>query len=223
MFHNKNSFIDIMEKIINELDNKNKKYILHKKYSIKDYICGIIEVISNNISWRKYNGKINGRVLNNKHNYYIKIGVYEKLFKTNLLRKTSRKKGTNKKNLNELSLDSSFIPNKYGTEKIRRNIYYKNKNGRKITAIVDKKGIPKEVNITKGNKHDAKIAPKMINKIPINESKTEKYIMADRAYDSKRIREIIKLRGYKSIIPRRKYKNTRRKSLKKSEKNRYSR
>ena len=63
----------------------------------------------------------------------------------------------------------------------------------------------------------------MINKIPINESKTEKYIMADRAYDSKRIREIIKLRGYKSIIPRRKYKNTRRKSLKKSEKNRYSR
>ena len=47
----------------------------------------------------------------------------------------------------------------------------------------------------------------MINKIPINESNTEKYIMADRAYDSKRIREIIKLRGYKSIIPRRKYKN----------------
>ena len=92
MFHNKNSFIDIMEKIINELDNKNKKYILHKKYSIKDYICGIIEVISNNISWRKYNGKINGRVLNNKHNYYVKNRVYEKLFKTNLLRKTSRKK-----------------------------------------------------------------------------------------------------------------------------------
>ena len=43
----------------------------------KDYICGIIEVVSNNTSWRKYNGLINDRVLNNKHNYYCKIGVYE--------------------------------------------------------------------------------------------------------------------------------------------------
>ena len=30
----------------------------------------------------KYNGLIGGRILNNKHNYYLKLGVYEKLYKT---------------------------------------------------------------------------------------------------------------------------------------------
>ena len=80
----KNNFIDLMEKIIKKLDTKKKEYIHKRKYSEKDYICGIIEVISNNISWRKYIGKINGRVLNNRHNYYVKIGVYDELYKSNL-------------------------------------------------------------------------------------------------------------------------------------------
>ena len=71
---NRDSLIDIIEEIINKFENKkNKDYIRNIKYTTRDYICAIIEVLSNNVSWRKYNGK----VLNNKHNYYSKLGVYE--------------------------------------------------------------------------------------------------------------------------------------------------
>ena len=41
-----------MEKIINELEvNKNTNYRRNVNYTNRDYICGIIEVLSNNISW----------------------------------------------------------------------------------------------------------------------------------------------------------------------------
>ena len=82
LFSKRESLIEIMVRIIEELDKKDKKFSHNRKYTEEDYVCCIIEVISNNISWRKYNGKINGRTLNNKHNYYIKIGVYDKLFIT---------------------------------------------------------------------------------------------------------------------------------------------
>ena len=211
LYKKNGNFIDIMEKIINDLDKKNQKYTHNKKYSTKDYIQGIIEVLSNNINCRKYNGKINGRILNNKHNYYVKIGVYEKLYSINIDTYMKQKK----KSIKLISIDSSFIPNKNGTDKIGRNIYYKNKRGRKITAATDEKGVPIKIHLSAGNKHDARIAPKVINKLPINETKENKYIMADKAYDSKKIREIIKSKNYKPIIAKRKYKNRRTVSLKK--------
>ena len=81
-----------------------------------------IEVLTNNVSWRKYNGKIDGRVLNNKHNDFVKIGVYDELYKTNLIKYLKR---SNKKFRKSLSIDSSFIENRNGTNDLRRNIYYK--------------------------------------------------------------------------------------------------
>ncbi len=82
LLNNKNndSILDITDKIINKLEeNKNKSYRRNFKYTNKQYLCGIIEVLKNNISWRKYTGAINGRILNNKHNYYSKIGIYDEL------------------------------------------------------------------------------------------------------------------------------------------------
>ena len=49
-------------------------------------------------------------------------------------------------------------------------IYYKNKKGRKKTVIVDEKGIPLKIHLLKGNKHDARITPKIINKLRVNET-----------------------------------------------------
>lgn len=211
LYKNNDNFIDLMENIINDLDKKDQKYTHNRKYSTRDYIKGIIEVISNNVSWRKYNGIINGRTLNNKHNYYVKIGVYDKLYRTNINRYIDN---NNKKNIKVLSMDSTFINNKNGTEKLGRNIYYKNKKGIKVTSIVDKKGIPLNIHLSSGNKHDARIAPKIINKLEKNKSNTNKYLLADKAYDSIKIRNLIKIKNYKPIIARRKYKNSKKRSLK---------
>lgn len=67
LYKNQDNFINLMEDIIKRLDKKNQKYNHRQKYTIRDYIIGIIEVLSNNVSWRKYNGKIDGRTLNNRH------------------------------------------------------------------------------------------------------------------------------------------------------------
>lgn len=215
---NKINFVQLMKNIVTKLEtNKNNKYIRNKKYDIEEYITGIIEVISNNTSWRKYNGTIDGKILNNKHNYFIKLGVYEELYKVNLKKYLKK----NKRSTKELSMDSSFVQNKYGKEKLGRNIYYKNKRGRKITTIVDNKGIPLKVDITEGNRHDAKIALKVLKELPTNKTKEEKYILADKGYDSKKIREIIKSKKYKPIISKRRYKNRKNRSLKKNEIKRY--
>jgi transposase len=210
LYNKKESFIDLMEDIINKLDVKNQKYVHNKKYTTKDYIIGIIEVLSNNVSWRKYNGYINGRILNNKHNYYVKIGVYDELYKTNLDKYLKNKK----KPLKVLSVDSTFISNKNGNEKLGRNIYYKNKRGRKVTTIVEEKCVPLNVHVTSGNKHDARIAPKIINRLE-NNTTNKCYILADKAYDSRKIRELIKSKNYKPIIARRRYTNRKVRSLKK--------
>jgi len=91
----KQNFIELMESIIHKLEPvKNALYVKHKKYARRDYIMDIIEVFHNNTSWRKYNGMIDGRVLNNKHNYYSKLGVYEELYKINLKRYLGKTKNS---------------------------------------------------------------------------------------------------------------------------------
>ena len=119
----KKNFIQLFESIIKKLEPSiNDDYRRNIKYTMSDYIMGIIEVLTNNVSWRKYNGKIDGRVLNNKHNYFVKIGVYEELYKTNLIKYLKR---SNRKFRKYLSIDSSFIENRNGTTDLGRNIYYK--------------------------------------------------------------------------------------------------
>jgi transposase len=213
----KNNFVVLMKTIIQRLDiKKNMSYARNIKHSVEEYVAGIIEVLTNNISWRRYNGKINGRVLNNKHNEYVKLGVYDELYKINLKKYLRKNK---KRFLKYLSMDSSFVENINGINKIGRNIYYKNKQGRKITAIVDSKGIPLNICLSEGNKHDCSIFKeneKMIEKA----SMKEQYFMADKGYDSKEIRKILKEKGYISIIPKRKNKKNK-KSLNKNEIRKY--
>src|SRR5205814_80644 len=89
-------------------------------------------------SWRKYNRKIDGRVLNNKHNNYVKIGIYKELFETINKQYKKNNKNRKKESIKVLSIDSTFVQNKNGIEKIGRNIYYKNKQGRKIRSLKKK-------------------------------------------------------------------------------------
>lgn len=65
-------------------------------------------------------------------------------------------------------MDSLFIQNKHGTEKIGRNKFYKNKKDIKLTTIVDAKEVPINIKLSKDNKHDVQIALKILNMIENN-------------------------------------------------------
>lgn len=131
------SFVDEFLKIVNKIIKP--KNTISRKYSEKTYIIELIKLVKAHTYWRRYEGLIYGRVLNNKHHQYIKSGVYKTFYKS-LLKKYFNKNKTIK--LKYQSIDTSFILNKYGVNISKRNKYYKNKRGLKLSAIVDVHGIP---------------------------------------------------------------------------------
>ncbi len=70
-------------------------------------------------------------------------------------------------------------------------------NTSKIHLAVDAHGLPIEFEITGGQVNDCMVAPELIARLPQVET-----IIADKGYDSERIRETIESQGAKSVIPR---------------------
>ena len=54
------------------------------KYKLEDYVIGIIDVLKNNTSWNSYNRIMNGNTLRKKHYEWIKVGVYDHVYKKSL-------------------------------------------------------------------------------------------------------------------------------------------
>lgn len=177
----------------------------NRKFTEYQYIENIINVLRSATYWRRYYGPINGRVLNNKHNFYVKSGLYNAFYKFILEKYYTKNKNSKWK---YLSIDSTFIQNKFGVNKIGRNKFYKNKRGIKISSIVDSKGIPLSTFIDKGSINDAKLfQPTFMNILIktnaskyINSNKHKQYFLADKGYDSKQIRTILKTNSYEPII-----------------------
>jgi transposase len=62
---------------------------------------------------------------------------------------------------------------------------------------VDAFGLPIEFELTGGEVHDCKIAPALIEKLPISD-----YLIADKGYDSEEIRELIRQKSSIPMTPR---------------------
>jgi hypothetical protein len=207
----KKNIIALFVDSYNELSKKNKKYIHNKKYSIETYFKEILNFFNNSIYWSRYNGIINGKTLNNKHNEFCKLGVYEKVYKDILMKYYKKCKAFK---LKYQSIDSLFIKNKLCIMKashnknIGRNKFYKNKRGLKISSIVDSFGIPFSVNVFYGNSNDAILFNDTFNNILIDtqtntynkNNKYKQYFLGDKAYDTNDIRNTLKNDNLTTII-----------------------
>ena len=70
-------------------------------------------------------------------------------------------------------------------------------NTTKIHMAVDADGLPIDFEITDGEVHDCKIAPEFIERLP-----DTKFTVADKGYDSEDVRETIRRKSSKPVIPR---------------------
>ena len=87
-----------------------------------------------------------------------------------------------KKSSSDLFIDSTMIKNLYGKENIGMNHYDRNKNGTKITTIVDSIGVPVTIPfITPANINDVELIEPIIDKALII-SKKSLSIIADKGY-----------------------------------------
>lgn len=196
------SFIQIFEEI---LSKHYKPTYNSRKIKEIEYFKEILTVLKSHTYWSHHKGNINYKVLNNKHNEYIKKGLYDELYKLTL-GKYLNKMG--KQVLKYQSTDTSFIFNKK-CRGLNRNKYFKSKRGVKISTINDSNGVPLSIFVSNGNFNDASIFHETYNKMNINtgaekyrnSNRHKQYFMADSGYDSSKVREILTQKGYYVIIP----------------------
>ncbi len=70
-------------------------------------------------------------------------------------------------------------------------------NTTKIHMATDAHGFPIDFEITGGEVHDCKVAPKFFAKLPDAD-----YMIADKGYDSEEVRDVVRSKSSKPIIPR---------------------
>lgn len=202
----KNNFSlkDIIIKLILKNDkfkDRFTKYHPNGKYSLNNIIASILVILKSNISWSNKDltciNNINLKTLYWHFSDFVKNTIFKDCY-IYLLKKYFKLSPIKK--LKYQFVDSTFIPNKHCKNNIGRNKFYKGKKGCKISCITDSLGIPISVLIGKGSTYDTKFIDQHLNdfliKIPIK----KKYILADKAYDSKKVRRLFDKNNYNCII-----------------------
>ncbi len=106
--------------------------------------------------------------------------------------------------LGAVKLDGTLVPSyqfRSGTGYSGRH----NRTGVKVSAAVDANGLPLAVKLAPGNIADVDLATATLNRIQIGRHTRPGMVLADKGYDSTRLRRGLRRRGIKANIPERRY------------------
>jgi putative transposase len=98
-------------------------------------------------------------------------------------------------------IDSSFVKNIYGRDCVGRNPTDRGRNATKVSALVDQDGIPLSLVFFPGNVSDQRTVQETLSGAPNPARMTPLY--ADKGYDSKENRRIMRSFGYVDRVSRR--------------------
>src|ERR1700752_4238255 len=127
-----------------------------KTFSYQARFLSFYNFVSNSSYWTRFNidaetkeiinpNYVNGKYLNEIHTFYNKHHLYDKVYKSLLIKYFQL---TNFKSLKTLYIDSSFVHNVLGCDADRNPQFY-NKTGLKIHTLSDSHKIPIALMITK--------------------------------------------------------------------------
>jgi len=186
-------------------DNKLKKLYSHcfphSKYSIDNILDGILFILKTGISWRDSPSIVKWSSLYFHYCRFVSNNIFKKMY----IRLRSKYMSNHKSNIQ--IIDSTFILNKFGKNHIARNKFFKNKNCNKVSLITDINGIPLSVLINTGNVHDLSFIQKHMKDLLLLNKKYNKkdiILLADKSYESKKVRKNIKNKRYILMIPKKK-------------------
>lgn len=161
----------------------------NRLYNEVDYFRAYLDFLNNSIYFSRFKFVskdilIKGKYLNEKVNRWNKFNIFNIMIKDLL---TEYFKVINPKNLIFIAIDSQFISNKFmNSSSIGRNKFYKNKQGLKLSALVDNNGVPLSLILNTGNKSDNILLKETVsNMFDISSIKKYKSFLADSGYDSK--------------------------------------
>lgn len=111
-------------------------------------------------------------------------------------------------NLAVVKLDGTLIPSYQFAAGVGYSGKYK-RNGVKLSAAVDKEGLPLGLQLAAGNVHDLLLALPTLATIQVGRKTKPALILADKGYDSRQFRKALRAKGIKANIPERHYRQRR--------------
>lgn len=174
-------------------------------YDTEHYLDVIFHVLQSDIKWKALEKQLHHDTYRKKFQYWCEqLNVFE--IAHSILCKMLNSRFFNHGNLKKLYMDSSDVLNKNGFQCIGRSKKLKFKNATKINIITDEHGFILAIKIVPANKHDVTLIESTIDKMTIkiiSSNKYPKYLIADKGYTSKKIKNKIKNK-FKLIYPDRK-------------------
>lgn len=193
----------LIEKFPKKYGYKNKK----QKYSAKEVVENLIYISRTGTSFKDVPKNMSVSNLH-KHSQFLRSKKFFIETYVNMLSEYLKIEAVQK--LKYQSIDTTFINNKNGfTKHQKRNKFNKGKYCLKVSYIVDAKGIPISVVIKEGSVHDSKFFDDHLKNMLIEPKfclikkyvNCRPYLLADSAYDGKKLRETYEEQGYLPIIP----------------------
>lgn len=174
-------------------------------YSLDDLLNAFQYVLSTGSSWRSlsspvFKGLYKWQSIYHHFNKFCKLNVFMNVY-TQLLDTYFKSNKSGK--LKYLSVDTSFIKNDSSKH---ASFGYKGKRSFKLSVIVDTNGIPISALVDKANKSDQKLVMDNLDDMLVEidyrvfNNKTKRYMLADSIYDTRNIKEKIKLLGITPVI-----------------------
>lgn len=170
-------------------------------YTNLELLAGILKVLRSGCRWRDLdrNGSPTGVTHWRRLRFWGKqLGLKNTW---NLILKELHK--LNRLDLSVASIDGSLVPSFNFLDAVGYSGKYK-KTGTKISTLVDFLGTPFNIVFASGNKHDMPLAISTITNNPVGKPNT---ILADKGYDSDKLRLSLNEAGINSNIPIRNIKN----------------
>jgi len=174
-------------------------------YVDEHYLDVIYYVLQSDIKWCALKEKLHHDTYRKKFQYWTeKKHIFE--ITHSIICKLLNSNYYNHARLKKLFMDSVDVLNKRGVECIGKSKKLKFKNATKINIIVDENSFILAIKIYPANKHDSQTTEDTINSMSIKtlfSRKYPKYLIVDKGYISKKVKNKIKNK-FRLVYPERK-------------------
>lgn len=195
---------DISKIINNFADLIHQKYYFNPikrgrplTYNIVDIVKAIVYVLKTGCQWHMLPKEFgNSSSLYKHYLKYVKDDIIKQLWCNELNEYMEKPENKSTKNLTKQSIDCSLVKSINGNDVIGKNPTDRGRNGSKISAIVDVKGVPLGFILTGANKADHTLMQETIDNMLVHK-KTKAKLYADKGYSNKKAKDCAELNNYK--------------------------
>ena len=151
-------------------------------------------VLTSGMPWRAVTG-VDFRTAHRHFIRWARQGVFADAYRRILsLTKRRRRDGT------FMALDTTFVKNVFGTDTVGRNPTDRGRMATKLVALVDDRGLPRRLGFLPANVSDHRALSSIL---PLPRAASGTRVYADKGFDSKEARRVLKSQGYAPRIGKR--------------------